>query len=61
MGMLKVFYRIKVSIKKFYKYLNVKLKIILGFASISKSSEKIGLVQRGDIKSANDYLIKKQF
>ena len=47
--------------KKFYKYLNVKLKIILGVASISKSSEKIGLVQRGDIKSANDYLIKKQF
>ena len=47
--------------KKLYKYLNVKLKIILGFASISKSSEKMGLIQRGDIKSANNYLIKKQF
>ena len=47
--------------KKFYKYLNVKLKIILGFASISKSSERMGLVQRGDIKSANNYIIKKKF
>lgn len=47
--------------KKFYKYLNTKLKIILGFASISKSSEKMGLIQRGDINSANIYLSKKQF
>ena len=47
--------------KKFYKFLNLKLKIILGFASISKSSEKMGLIQRGDIKSANNYLFKKKF
>ena len=47
--------------KKYYKFLNLKLKIILGFASISKSSEKMGLIQRGDIKSANNYLIKKKF
>ena len=39
------------------KFLNLKLKIILGFASISKSSEKMGLIQRGDIKSANNYLL----
>tara|TARA_Y100000816_G_scaffold292105_1_gene285849 strand:- start:2863 stop:3687 length:825 start_codon:yes stop_codon:yes gene_type:complete len=47
--------------KKFYKYLNVKLKIILGFASISKSSEKMGLVQRGDLKSANNFIINRKF
>lgn len=47
--------------KKFYKYLNINLKIILGFASISKSNEKMGLVQRGDLKSANNFINNRKF
>ena len=47
--------------KKFYKYLNNNLKIILGFASIPKYNEKSGLVQRGSLKSANIFLKKGLF
>ena len=47
--------------KKFYKFLNVKKKIILGFASIPKSSEKMGLFQRGDLKTANKFINKRIF
>lgn len=47
--------------KKYYSRLNKKLKIILGFASIPKLNEKSGLVQRGDLKSANKYIEKKFF
>ena len=46
--------------KRFYKYLNKNLKIILGFASIPKFDEKSGLVQRGSIKTA-DKFIKEGF
>ena len=42
--------------KKFYKYLDNKKKIILGFASIPKSSEKFGTFQRGNLETANNYL-----
>lgn len=42
--------------KKFYKYLNNNKKIILGFSSIPKSSEKMGVLQRGDIESANKFI-----
>ena len=43
--------------KKFYKYLNNNLKIILGFAAIPKYNEKSGLVQRGSLKSANIFIV----
>lgn len=42
--------------KNFYKYLTKELKIILGFASIPKFSEKSGIIQRGDLTSANKFL-----
>ena len=42
--------------KKFMNKLNNNLKIILGFASIPKFSEKRGLVQRGDLTTANKFL-----
>ena len=47
--------------KKFYKYLDNKKKIILGFASIPKSSENIGTYQRGNLKTANDFIKKRIF
>tara|TARA_B100000787_G_scaffold24442_1_gene16338 strand:- start:138 stop:944 length:807 start_codon:yes stop_codon:yes gene_type:complete len=47
--------------KKYYSKLNKKLKIILGFASIPKLNEKSGLVQRGDLKSANKFIKNKFF
>lgn len=45
--------------KKYYNKLNKKLKIILGFASIPKLNEKSGLVQRGDLKTADRYIKDK--
>lgn len=45
--------------KKFLKKLNNNLKIILGFASIPKFSEKSGVSQRGDLVSANRFIKKK--
>ncbi len=47
--------------KKFYKNLNKNKKIILGFASIPKSSEKMGVYKRGDLKSANLFIKTKKF
>ncbi len=47
--------------KKFIDKLNNNLKIILGFASIPKSSEKRGMVQRGDLTSANKFLKNKTY
>jgi ectoine hydroxylase-related dioxygenase (phytanoyl-CoA dioxygenase family) len=47
--------------KKFYKYLNNNKKIILGFASIPKSSEKISTYQRGDLNSAEKFIKKRIF
>lgn len=45
--------------KKFINKLNNNLKIILGFASIPKFSEKSGVAQRGDLTSANKFLKTK--
>lgn len=47
--------------KKLMNKLNNNLKIILGFASIPKSSEKRGVVQRGDLTSANKFLKNKTY
>lgn len=47
--------------KKFISKLNNNLKIILGFASIPKLSEKRGVVQRGDLTSANKFLKNKTY
>ncbi len=47
--------------KKFYKYLDNKKKIILGFASIPKSSEKIGTYQRGNLKTADNFIKNRIF
>ncbi len=45
--------------KKFVQKLNNNLKIILGFASIPKFSEKSGAAQRGNLASANKFIKKK--
>ena len=45
--------------KKFMHKLTTKLKIILGFASITKFSEKNGILQKGDLNSANKFLKKR--
>jgi len=47
--------------KKYYNKINQSQKIILGFASIPKLDEKSGVVQRGDLKSANKFLKNKKF
>ncbi len=47
--------------RNFYKFLNANKKIILGFASIAKSSEKISTYQRGDLRSADKFIKKKIF
>ena len=44
--------------KKFYKNLTRDLKIILGFASIPKLNEKSGNIQRGDLRSASNFISK---
>ena len=47
--------------KKYYKNLDRDLKIILGFASIPKLSEKSGIVQRGDLSSAKKFISRGIF
>lgn len=47
--------------KKYYKNLDRDLKIILGFASIPKLNEKSGIVQRGNLISAEKFLSSGKF
>lgn len=47
--------------KKYYKKLDENLKIIFGFASITKLNEKSGVVQRGDLKSARNFMLNRVF
>ncbi len=47
--------------RRFYKNLNRNKKIILGFASIPKSTEKMGVYRRGDLKSADLFIKKRKF
>ena len=40
---------------------STEINSVLGFASIPKSSENIGTYQRGNLKSANDFIKKRIF